>query len=230
MFINPLLREYVAKGHIRPAESHGIATRLDPPPVDDPGSDCVYGPSLDWVGRLVERANGMDLERYMQENVCDRLDITDMTFKLQQRPDLLARRAENAQRNKDDGKLRYDDTIYLRQDPEECFGGEGLFTSPESYMKILHSLLRNDGGLLSPATVHLMFQPALNDKLVKRVNLVNTEGPMPIVGKKLINFGLGGSLLMEDLDGNNWRRKGSLTFGARPNIIWVCIPTSSVIR
>lgn len=63
------------------------------------------------------------------------------------------------------GELRYDDTIYLRQDSEDCLGGEGLFASLGSSMKVLYSLLKNEGVLLKPAIVHLMFQPALDERL-----------------------------------------------------------------
>jgi CubicO group peptidase (beta-lactamase class C family) len=190
----------------------------------------MYGSNLDWAGRLIERATGMDLERYMQENLCDPLDIIDMTFKLQQRPDLLARRADQTQRSKVDGKLRYDDTVYFRQDGDECFGGQGIFTSPNSYMKVLYSLLKNDGVLLKPETVHLMFQPALDERLEKQMNdhmdsatQINYGGPMPMTGLRR-NFGLGGIIPMEDLDGDKWRRKGSVTLGGGPNIIWVSLP------
>jgi CubicO group peptidase (beta-lactamase class C family) len=220
----------MAKGYLPSADKFGIQSRLAPPPVNDPGAEWMYGTNLDWAGRLIERATGMDLERYMQENLCDPLDIIDMTFKLQQRPDLLARRADQTQRSKDDGKLRYDDTVYFRQDGDECFGGQGIFTSPKSYMKVLYSLLKNDGVLLKPETVNLMFQPALDKRLEKQMNdhmdsatHINYGGPMPMTGLRR-NFGLGGIITMEDLDGDKWRRKGSMALGGGPNIIWVSLP------
>ncbi|KAH8744121.1 beta-lactamase [Hyaloscypha finlandica] len=226
VLINPLLQQYMAKGYLPSADKFGIQSRLAPPPVNDPGAEWMYGSNLDWAGRLIERATGMDLERYMQENLCDPLDIIDMTFKLQQRPDLLARRADQTQRSKVDSKLRYDDTVYFRQDGDECFGGQGIFTSPNSYMKVLYSLLRNDGVLLKPETVHLMFRPALDERLEKQMNdhmdsatQINYGGPMPMTGLRR-NFGLGGIIPMEDLDGDKWRRKGSMTLGGGPNIIW----------
>lgn len=45
---------------------------------------------------------------------------------------------------------------------------------------------------------------------------------MPVISNGFTNYGLGGALLMENLDGRNWRQKGSLTFGGRLNIIWIC--------
>ncbi|GJD04400.1 betalactamase [Colletotrichum higginsianum] len=226
--------QYMSKGYLPAADKFGIQSRLAPPPVNDPGVEWMYGSNLDWAGRLVERATGMDLESYMQENLCDPLDIIDMTFKLQQRPDLLARRADQTQRSREDGKLVYDDTVYFRQDGEECFGGQGIFTSPESYMKVLFSLLKNDGVLLKPDTVKLMFQPALDERLEKQMNAhmdsathINYGGPMPMTGLRR-NFGLGGIIPMEDLDGDKWRRKGSMTLGGGPNIIWQIDPAAGL--
>lgn len=215
----------MAKGHLASAEKFGIQSRLAPPAVDDPGADWIYGANLDWAGKLIECITGMDLEEYMQINVCEPLDIGDMTFKLQERPDLLSRRADQTRRN-EDGSMRYDDSVYFRHDGDECFGGQGVFSSPESYIKILESLLKRDGILLKPQTVELMFQPALNARLEKQMNHhmdttphINYGGPMPLVMRR--NFGLGGIIAMEDLEGDKWRRSGCLTFGGGPNIVWV---------
>lgn len=233
VFLNPLLQEYMAKGYLKTADKFGIQSRLAPPAINDPGAEWMYGANLDWAGKLVERATGTDLEAYMQKNVCEPLGITDMTFKLQQRPDLLARRADQTHRNKEDGSLRYDDSVYFRSDGDECFGGQGVFSGPESYMKVIHSLLKRDGLLLKPETVELMFQPALDARLEKQMNQhmdstphINYGGPMPMVLKR--SFGLGGIIAMEDLDGDKWRRKGSLTFGGGPNIVWVSLYHSGV--
>lgn len=236
MPINPLLQQYLAQGYLPSVSLFGLPNPIAPPPVNDPGAEWIFGSSLDWAGRLIQQATGMDLETYMQESVCNRLSITDMTFKLQRRPDLVARRADYTQRN-EDGNLRYDDTIYFREDPDECYGGYGIFASPVSYMKLLYSLLRNDGVLLEPETVHLMFQPALNERIEKQMNihmdetatLINYGGPMPTVGLRR-NFGLAGIIAMEDLDGDKWRRKGSITLGGGPNIVWVSALVGKIVE
>ena len=89
-----------------------------------------------------------------------------MTFKLQQRPDLLLCRADQTHRNKDDGSLRYDDLVYFRSD-----GEEGVFSGPESYMKVIHSLLKRDDLLLKADTIKPMFQASLNSRLEKTTQL-----------------------------------------------------------
>lgn len=221
--INPLLRELVAKGYSEyplPIGSESdIPNPLLAPPVDDPGRGWIHGTNLDWAGKLVERATGSDLESYMQRNVCEPLGIVDMTFKLQQRPDLIARRADLTKRSREDGKLYYDDTVFFQKDPDECYGGCGLFASPASYMKVIHSLLKRNGVLLKPETVDLVFQPALDEQMERRMNehfnkvikFINYGYPLPQWPTLRRNFGLGAVVIMEDLDGDKWRRKGSLS-------------------
>ncbi|KAJ5870151.1 hypothetical protein N7455_005092 [Penicillium solitum] len=228
-FLHPLLQEYMAKGYLKTAEKFGIQSRLAPPAINDPGVEWIYGANLDWAGKLIERATGVDLEEFMQKNICEPLGITDMTFKLQQRPDMLARRADQTRRN-ENGSLRYDDSVYFRHDGEECFGGQGVFCGPESYMKVLNSLMKHDGLLLKKDTIELMFQPALDAELEKKMNdhmdttpHINYGAALPPVMRR--NFGLGGIIAMGDLDGHNWRREGSLTFGGGPNIVWQIDPT-----
>lgn len=196
-----------------------IPNPLLAPPVGDPGTEWIHGTNLDWAGKLVERATGLDLGSYMQQNVCDPLGITDMTFKLQQRPDLIARRADVTKRNKEDGKLFHDDSVFFQKDPVECYAGCGLFASPASYMKVIHSLLKRDGVLLKPETVDLVFQPALEEEMEQRMNehfnkvikFINYGYPLPQWPTLRRNFGLGAIVIKEDLDGDDWRRKGSLS-------------------
>ncbi|KAK8099813.1 hypothetical protein PG999_010187 [Apiospora kogelbergensis] len=221
--INPLLRQLVAKGYseypLPIGEETDIPNPLLAPPVSDPGQEWIHGTNLDWAGKLVERATSMDLESYMQKHICQPLGIADMTFKLQQRPDLIARRADLTKRGRDDGRLRYDDSVYFRKDPDESYGGCGLFASAASYMKVMHSLLANDGTLLRPATVRLMFQPALDERTEQGMNehfnrvikFINYGYPLPQWPDLRRNFGLGAVVIMQDLDGDKWRRKGSLS-------------------
>ncbi|TQN70330.1 Acyltransferase mlcH [Colletotrichum shisoi] len=199
---------------------------LAAPPVGDPGAEWVHGTNLDWAGKLVEAATGMDLESYMQQNVCAPLGIADMTFKLQQRPDLLARRADLTKRSREDGTLHYDDSIFLRKDPAECYAGSGLFASPAAFMAVMHSLLRRDGVLLKPETVDQMFQPALDETLERGMNehfnkvirWINYGYPLPQWPSLRRNFGFGAIVLMQDLDGDRWRRKGSMSINCGWNI------------
>ena len=45
---------------------------------------------------------------------------------------------------------------------QDDFGGSGLFGTAEDYLKLLRSILRNDGKLLTEQSVDLMFTPSLS--------------------------------------------------------------------
>ena len=171
----------------------------------------------------------MRLEDYMQKNICTPLGITDMTFKLQQRPDMTARRADMSTRD-GNGIPQYEDVNYYHQDSVDCFGGMGIFASPEAFMTFIHSLLRDDGKLLRSETVELLFQPALTSESEKVTNEqidarqeINLGGLLPLIIKR--NHALGGLLIMEDCHGKTWRQQGSMSWGGLPNLYWVSTNT-----
>ena len=56
------------------------AERLDLQLLFEPGSDWVYGMSLDYAGIVVSRLTGIDLEEYMQKNIWDAVGADKITF------------------------------------------------------------------------------------------------------------------------------------------------------
>ena len=196
----------------------------------EPGSERMYGPSIDWTGRIVERLNGgMKLETYMKQNIWERLRIKNMTFYLQDRPDMIAMRADMSERDPGgSGKVVYVDDAYWHEYPTDALGGMAIFSTPEDYMKVMYSLLANDGKLLKPETVDLMFEPQLSDsarqslmKFYEAPIAVNMMGALLPAGVKK-DHGLGGMLLMEDLADGPWRKKGTMCWSGLPNVFWVC--------
>lgn len=109
-----------------------------------------------------------------------------------------------------------------KMDNLDDLGGGGLYTSPNEYIKLLTSLLKNDGTLLRPETVMKMFEPQLpDDKYIRGVISDPANGPMFKAGVESVkwNFGLGGIINMEDVDGIC--KKGTMTWGGLPNLFWV---------
>lgn len=84
---------------------------------------------------------------------------------------------------------------------------------------MIHSLLKRDGVLLKPETVDLVFRPALDEQMERQMNehfnkvikFITYGYPLPRWPTLRCNFGLGAVVIMKDLDGDNWRRKGSLS-------------------
>ncbi|RYP45709.1 hypothetical protein DL768_007980 [Monosporascus sp. mg162] len=226
------LIRYRDLGLIAKPVSGRVTERYKYPLIHEPGARWSYGPNLDWTGKLVERATGLSLEERLQQSICNPLGITDMTFKLQQHPDMIARRADMSKRGAD-GTPQNEDASYYHIDPEDCFGGMGIFASSEAFMLFLCSLLSRDGKLLKTETIELMCQPQLGPECEKSINNeidarreTSHGGLLPPVGIKR-NHGLGSLMIMEDCDGNYGRQKGSIGWGGYPNIYWVSIRSPS---
>lgn len=100
-----------------------------------------------------------------------------------------------------------------------------MFSSASDYVKVLVSLLKNDGKLLKPESVKQMFEPQLPDaKYIHEVLAdpeVNRGMTLGSEMGKQWNWGLGGILAMEDTPGR--RSKGTLTWSGMPNLAWVSL-------
>ena len=197
-----------------------------------PGTNWMYGPGLDWAGRIVERVTGRTLGERMQERMFDPLGINDAQFFPVTREDLRARLVDL---NPDDpealGRAVLGGGGEMNKRGRGDFGGHGLFMSGASFVKILHSLLSNDGKLLQPTTVDDMFnnhlspqaaaghQAKLNGPIGSHFNVgVNT-------GAKL-GYGLGGLLTLEDIDG--WYGERTLTWGGGLTLTWFIDPKNDL--
>lgn len=204
------------------------------PLIFEPGTSWNYGSGMDWVGVLVSRlSKGASLQEYMQKNLWAPLGIKDITFHWELNPSMQERRVALSRRqgpvdvwgmseNPDDKVAWTDEVLY--QDPTtDEYGGHGAIASATDYLKILQSILTNDGRLLQPATVDQMFTPQLSPESRESLaaNLTNAKlnamlwsGP---TGVK-VDWGLGGMMILEDLP--TGRKKGSIGWSGLPNLHW----------
>jgi CubicO group peptidase (beta-lactamase class C family) len=166
--IHPKTLAWLAYHKRKPDQSGKLLERFGGPMVAEPGESWAYGPSIDYVGLLVERVTGQTLEAYMRANLWEPLGIKDMTFFLSSRPDMKARLADMSMRNAE-GKVMYVDAPMPYQDNkgaevQDCMGGQGVFTSAEEYVKVLKALLvaDQDGKILKKESVEMMFSPQLS--------------------------------------------------------------------
>lgn len=235
--MSPTLQEYLkvtgAPPHTAPAS---VVGSFSSPLTFEPGTSWVYSPGLDWAGLLLTRLTKMDPETYFQKYIFNPLEIDDITFWPHNRPGLLARRAGLALRDTKvpDGHgaaIEFPGPKNIMDGALEECGGQGLFASVPSYMKILTSLLVDDEKLLRKDTASLMFEPQLSETAREAIQTLYesepTTGPcavgdFPPQGK--YSWGLGGCLTIEDLqgeDGKVWRRKGALNWSGMLNCFWV---------
>lgn len=177
----------------------------------DCGAGWDYGQGIYWAGKVVERVSGgVALEDYFKQHILGPLGMTATTFHLAARPDVRARMPGMTIRKPDGRLVASRKGVWRDPDPDES-GGAGLYSSAQDYMKVLTSVLRNDGKLLNAESVDEMFRPQLEDdgyimKLLEipEYNQLLTGG-MP--GGLKVNYGLGGLIIGEDLP--TGRRKGS---------------------
>jgi len=129
----------------------------DYPRFFEPGEQWLYGTNLDWVGKIIEKISGQDLETYLRINVTGPLKMNSTWFNV----------PENLQENIVSWGTR--DSTGFQEHPRlpfksvaEYSAGGGLFGSPKDYLTFLKCILnygKFDGGqILKPKTVELMFK------------------------------------------------------------------------
>ena len=141
--MHPKLLAWLAYNERAPSKGSKLLQRFDAPLTFEPGDSWMYGSSLDYAGLLIERATGLTLEEYMRKNLWEPLGIKDMTFKINSRPDMKARMADMSERDEESGKVKYTPSKAWfanadGSDLEDCMGGQGVFTSAEEYLSLIH--------------------------------------------------------------------------------------------
>ncbi|KAI4241095.1 MAG: hypothetical protein L6R40_004734 [Gallowayella cf. fulva] len=189
-----------------------------------PGTSWLYGPGLDWAGRIVERVTGRTLGEYMQQRICNPLGITDAQFSPVTRDDLRARLVDLNPQDPDClGRAVAGGNPDFNKGRQGDFGGQGLFMPGADYINVLHSLLANDGRLLKPSTVDDLFQHRLGHEASAGQQAALT-GPMGVFFRQGVDpevkmgHGLGGLLVMQDIEG--WYGEGTMCWGGGFSLTW----------
>lgn len=204
------------------------------PILFEPGTDWLYSVGIDLVGEMISRVNGnISLQQYLQKNIWDPLGIQDMTFHLEQRPDLRERLSPVTQRSPESGALSWTTfPISYGDVVEDQYGGGGLYSTAPDYLRLLQSICFDDGKILQTQSVETLFKPQLSqvahDKLNRSLQdpgMRRSLGGGTPVGIE-VDASLGGLVAMQDVPGR--RRKGSMSWGGLPNIKWWIDPETRV--
>lgn len=155
-FWNADVAKYLAS-QTRPPALSGQLEGLRYPLTSDPGTRWGYGLSIDWLGRMVEAADGRRIDRFCREEIFEPLGMTDTVFEPEGREHRLA-----------DVKMRTEDGTFrpTRLSPPaqpEAYGmGHALYSTAPDYMRFLRMVLNGgelDGTrILSPEAMALMMQ------------------------------------------------------------------------
>jgi len=113
------------------------------------------------------------------------------------------------------------DRIWADPAQDDC-GGAGVYSSPSDYLKILTSLLCDDGKLLTSDSVDELFKLQLPDAKYLKEVLADPESNRSMSGGLPfgtdVNYGLGGLIIMEDIP--TGRREGAIAWNGLPNLFW----------
>ena len=137
----------------------------DQPRLFQPGAAFAYGTGLNWVGKLIEKLSGQDLETYFRENITGPLKMNSTWFNVP--IDLVENIVTLGGR---DSLGIINAWARIPQKPETVYkGGQGLFGSPNDYLIFLNSMLnygKYEGGqLLKKETVQLMLKDNLPNEI-----------------------------------------------------------------
>ncbi|KAH6848252.1 beta-lactamase/transpeptidase-like protein [Chaetomium sp. MPI-CAGE-AT-0009] len=201
-----------------------VDSRFGYPLLFEPGQGWVYGSSMDWAGRLIEKLTGAFFDDFVYENVLSRVGIPKgaITFHpgrfREPTYDLMAGMAE---RNAETGKLEHKETEY--DEDNEGFGGEGLYGGMGPYMEVMYSILMDDGKILKPQTAKWLFEPLQQPTEKKAMNEWLQDPDWAAVG--YIPRGVeydwsAGGLLSISGEGLGHRKKFFLQWGGAWNLYW----------
>ncbi|KAK3322806.1 putative transesterase [Apodospora peruviana] len=232
-FLNPTVQKWSAKfnapeeGKTRPLEKS-----FSYPLAFQPGTSWMYGPGLDWAGRILERVTGRTLGEHVLERICKPLGFADAQFYPVTREDMRARLVDlNPSDPQGLGRAVLGGGGEMNLRGEGDFGGHGLFVPGIDYVKILRSLLANDGKLLKPQTVDDMFTDHLGPEAAKghQVALAGPGGIFFGVGTEMgmkRGHGLGGLLMLESVEG--WYGERTMSWGGGQTLAWFIDPTNNL--
>jgi CubicO group peptidase (beta-lactamase class C family) len=187
------------------------------PLMFDPGERWQYGPSIDWVGRIVESISGEPLDAYFRKHILDPLGMNDTAVVISPQQRL---REASVHRRGPNGSLA--PQPLERQSERQAFsGGGGIYSSGPDYLTLIRMLLQGgalDGvRILRPDTVALMGQNQIGkiEAGVLKTTTPALSNDVDFFPGISLKWGLGHMINMQPIP--NGRSAGSMTWGGLLN-------------
>jgi CubicO group peptidase (beta-lactamase class C family) len=188
----------------------GCVKTLGVPRLFEAGERWEYGTSVDWLGLVVEKVGGTDLDTHVRTHIGAPLGMLDTTFD----PSDAQRDRLMAIHNARAGQPLSLSPIALPKKQEFWSGGGGLYSTARDYLRFMRALLRGgelDGErILRSETVQLAFTDHLHGAPLPaegtRSAVAELSNDVPALPFEQ-GFGLGFSLMLEDIPG--MRRAGT---------------------
>lgn len=210
-----------------------IIQRINIPLTFEPGTSWDYGTSIDWVGILVSRLNGLSLEASMQKYIFDPLSLDNFTFHQEKKPSVAKNLVKLAVRlgvaephygmPVDNGqKIGYTDIPLYDNPTVDEYGGAGIMGNAVEYTKILQSILASDGKILKPESVETLFTPQLGHEARLQLGVLDAANSEEAIFASLpkgtkVDWGLGSLLLTSDTP---TMKNGTAMWSGLPSLQW----------
>ena len=128
------------------------------------GTSFMYGVSIDWVGKLIEKISEINLEEYFRRNISGPLGMDSTWFNVPHELEYLY--VGSSYRDSENKNIILNE--YKKRNYISNFkGGAGLSSSPEDYGKLIACMLNkgtlNGIRILIESTFDLLNSPQLND-------------------------------------------------------------------
>ncbi len=195
------------------------------PLLFEPGTQWIYGTSVDWVGRLVETLSGKNLEEYFRERIFTPLGMSDTFYNVPETKQARLVTVHRRQDGRPDAPLT--EQPNQPQLPATTFnGGGGLSSTASDYIRFERMILNGgtlDGArILSADTVALMTKNQIGKVGVRALTTAQPDRSMDFTfindGKD--KWGLGFLLTTNQVAGK--RSAGSLSWGGINNTyFWI---------
>lgn len=194
----------------------------------DPDRGWAYGGSLDRVGRLVEIASGLTLDRYFGDRILGPLGMNDTGFTIteQQRE-----REAHLHVRQSDGTL-VPQPLEKHTVPKTFSGGGGIYSTAPDYLTLLQTLLNGGSfsgtSILRPQSVAMMAENQIGNLdagVMKTTNPAISSDVDFFPGVRL-RWGLGHMINLDPVSGG--RKGGSLTWAGLYNTYYWIDPASGV--
>lgn len=120
----------------------GLKSSMLYPMMTDPGTRWGYGPSIDWLGLMVEKVSGKRIDVFLKDEVFGPLGMADTDVEVR---DHMAPRLAVVKARGEDGHF-VDYPLGPPSNPEVYGMGHALYSTPSDYMRFLRMFL-NRGAL-----------------------------------------------------------------------------------
>jgi methyl acetate hydrolase len=201
------------------------------PLLFEPGTQWIYGPSVDWLGRLVEKLSGLNLEAYFREHIFSPLEMSDTFYNVPETKQARLVTVHRRQDGRDDAPLT--EQANQPQRPATSFsGGGGLASTASDYIRFARMILNggtlNGARILSADTVALMTRNHIGDVGVPAVKTAQPalSRDFTFIDDRRDKWGLGFLVTTTQVAGK--RSAGSLSWGGIYNTYFWIDPARGV--